>query len=116
MILKVRAMVSDKFFQNPEQGNNLVEYEVRGCLTVGFNCRHSLSPFREVINSHYDMMMHPAEARLQSIKSSPHLVKGSTVMMGCNGASLERILLVNTWQGWHLLTASTQSLKIDGQK
>ena len=57
MVLKVRAMVSDKLFQNPKPSNNLVEYEVRGCLTLEFYYRHSLSPFREVINSHYDMMM-----------------------------------------------------------
>jgi len=107
-------MVSDKLFQNLEPSNNLVEYEVRGYLTIGFNCRHSLSPFREVINSHYNMMMPPAEAGLQSIKSSAHLVKGTMVMMGCNGAGFECILCVNTWQGWHLLTESTQSLKIDG--
>ena len=97
MILKVRAMVSDKLFHNSEPSNNLFEYKVRGCLIVGFNCRHSLSPFREVINSHYDMMMPPAEAGLQYIKSSPHLVKGPTVMVGCNGAGFELILRANTW-------------------
>ena len=43
-----------------EPRNNLVEYEVRGYLTIRFNCRHSLSPFREVINIHYDMMMPPS--------------------------------------------------------
>ena len=85
-------MVSDKLFQNPEPSNNLVEYEVGDCLIVGFNCRHSLSPFREVINIHYDMMIPPAEAGLQSIKSSPHLVKGPAVMTGCNGVGFERIL------------------------
>ena len=60
MVLKVRAMVSDKVFWNPETSNNLVEYEVCGCLTIGFNYRHSLSPFREVVDSHYDMMMPPS--------------------------------------------------------
>ena len=109
-------MVSEKLFQDSEPSNNLVEYKVRGCLTIGFNCRHSLIPFREVVNNHYDMMMPPAEAGLQSIKSSPHLVKGPVVMMGCNEVGFESILHANTWQGWHLLTPSTQSLKIDGQK
>ena len=60
MILKVRAMVSDKLLQNTEPSNNLVEYEVCGCLTVEFNRRHSLIPFREVVNGHYDMMMPPS--------------------------------------------------------
>ena len=109
-------MVNDKLFQNTKLSNNLVEYGVCVYLTVGFNYRHSLSPFREVVNSHYDMMMPPAEARLQSMKSIPHLVKGSVVIIGCNGAGCERILCANTWKGWHFLTALTQSLKIDGQK
>ena len=78
-------MVSDKLFQNFESSNNLVEYEVCSYLTIGFNCRHSLSPFFEVVNNHYDMMMLPAKAGLQSMKSSPHLVKGLAVIMGCNG-------------------------------
>ena len=52
-------MVSDKLFQNIEPSNNLVEYEVCGCLTVRFNYRHSLSPFRELVNTHYDMIMPP---------------------------------------------------------
>ena len=60
MILKVRAMVSDKLFWNSELSNNLVEYEVHGFLTIGFNCRHNLSPFFEVVNNHYDMMMPPS--------------------------------------------------------
>ena len=109
-------MVSEKLFQNPKSSNNLVEYEVHGCLTVGFNCRHSLSPFHEIINSHYNVMVPLAEAGLQSIKLSPHLVKGLVVMMGCNGVGFECILHANTWQGWHLLTTSTQSLNIDGKK
>ena len=52
-------MVSDKLFQNAELSNNLVEYEMSGYLTIGFNYGHSLSPFHEIINSHYNMMMPP---------------------------------------------------------
>ena len=59
MILKVRAMVSDKLFQNPKLINNLVEYKMHGCLTVRFNYRHSLFPFREVIDNHNNMMVPP---------------------------------------------------------
>ena len=92
-------MVSDKLFQNTELSNNLVEYEVCGCLTVIFKYRHSLSPFCEVVNSHYDMMIPPAEAGLQSIKSSPHLVKGLEVMMGCNGVGFEHILFQTPSKG-----------------
>ena len=66
-------MVSDKLFQNPEPSNNLVEYEVRGHLTIGFNCRHSLSPFREVINNHYDMMVPPSQSWVAIHKVKPSL-------------------------------------------
>ena len=92
-------MVSDKLLRNTEPNNNLVEYEMRGRLTVRFKRGHSLSPFHEIINGHYNMMMPPAEARLQSMKSSPHLVKGPAVIIGCNGEGCERILHANTWQG-----------------
>ena len=109
-------MVSYKLFRNPEPSNNMVEYKVCGCLTIRFNYRHSLSPFHEVINSHYNIWCPPAEARLQSIELSPHLVKGLAVIMGCNGEIFKHILHANIWQGWHFLTALTQSLKIDGQK
>ena len=109
-------MVSDKLLWNTEPSNDMVEYKMHGCLIVGFNHGNSLIPFCEIVNKHYNMLMPQAEAGLQSMESSPHLVKGPTVMMGHNGAGRERIFHANTWQGWHFLTASTQSLKIDGQK
>ena len=99
MVLKVRAMVSDKIFRNPEPSNDLVEYEVSGYLTIVFNCGHTLSPFHEVISSHDNMMMPPAKAGLQSMKSSPHLVKGPEVIIRCNGAKCEHILCSNTYKG-----------------
>ena len=93
-------MVSDKLFRNAESSNNLVENEMRGYLIIEFNHGHSLSPFHEIIDSHYIMMMPPAEVGLQSIYSSPHLVKGPAVTIGCNKAGHERILRAHTWQGF----------------
>ena len=78
-------MVSDKLFRNAKPSDNLVENEMHDYLTIIFNCGHSLCPFREVIDSHNNVMMPPAEVGLQSIKSSPHLVKGLAVTIGCNG-------------------------------
>ena len=75
--LKVRSMVSDKLFWNPEPSNNLVEHKVSGCLTVGFYCRHSLSPFREVINSHYNMMVPPSQSWVAIHKIEPPLSEGT---------------------------------------
>ena len=92
-------VVSDKLFRNAKLGDNMVEHEMNGCLTIIFNCGHSLCPFREIIDSHYNVMMPPAEARLQSIKSSPHFVKGLAVTIGCNRAGCEHILRANTSQG-----------------
>ena len=109
-------MVSDKILRNTEPSNELVEYEMCGYLTVGFNCGNSLSPFREIVNNHYNMMIPPTEAGLQSMKSIPHLVKGLVVIIRCNRVGCERILHVTTWKGWHFLTALTQSLKMDSQK
>ena len=89
-------MVSDKLLWDTEPGDNLIEYKILGCLTVGFNSGHSLYPFHEIFNSHYNVMVTPTKIGLQSIKSSPDLVKGPEVMMGCNGVGFERILHANT--------------------
>ena len=77
IILKVRAMVSDKLFQNFKPSNNLVEYEVGGYFTVGFNCRHNLIPFGDVINSHYNMMVPPSRSWVAIHKIEPPLSEGT---------------------------------------
>ena len=58
-ILKVPTMVSDNLFRNAEPSNNLVENEMHGYLTIGFNRGHSFCPFCEIINGHYNVMMPP---------------------------------------------------------
>ena len=55
-------MVSDKLFRNTKLGDNLVEHEMRDYLTVGFNHGHSLSPFSEIIDNHYNVMMPPSQS------------------------------------------------------
>ena len=60
--MKVPTMVSDKLFRNAKLSNNLVEYEMCGCLTVVFNRGHSLSPFCEIIKNHHDVMMPPSQS------------------------------------------------------
>ena len=78
MILKVQAMVSDKIFQNPEPSNDLVEHKVSGCLTVGFYYRHSLSPFHEIINSHYNVMVPPSRSWVAIHEVKPPLGEGTS--------------------------------------
>ena len=70
-------MVSDKLSRNPEPSNDLVEYEVSGCLTVGFYCRHSLSLFHEIINSHYNVMVPPSQSWVAIHKIDPPLSEGT---------------------------------------
>ena len=60
IILKVHAMVCDKLLRDTKSGDNLIEYEIRDCLTVVFYCRHCLIPFCELIDSHNDMMVPPS--------------------------------------------------------
>ena len=110
-------MVSDKLFQYSESSDNLVEYEVSGRLTITFNHRHRIRAcFMNYSMSTIMWLCPPTKAGLQSINSSPHLVKGPVVTIGCKGARYKCILCTNTWQGWCFLTSLTQSLKIYSQK
>ena len=77
MILKVPTMVSDKLFQNTKPGDNLIEHEMRGYLTVGFNCEHSLCPFREIIDNHYNVMIPPSRIWVAMHKIQPPLGEGT---------------------------------------
>ena len=70
-------MFSDKLFQNAKPGDNLVENEMRGYLTVGFNYGHNLYPFREVIDSHNNVMMPPSWSWVAIHKSKPPLGEGT---------------------------------------
>ena len=70
-------MVSDKLLRNAELSNNLVKHEMCGCLIVGFNHGHSLIPFHEVINNHYNMMMPPSRSWVAIHKVNPPLGEGT---------------------------------------
>ena len=70
-------MVSDKLFRNAELSNDLVEYEMHGCLIIGFNRGHSLSLFHEIINNHYNMMMPPSQSWVAIHEVEPPLGEGT---------------------------------------
>ena len=89
-------MVSENLLWDPEPGDNLIECEVSGHLTIGFDRGHCLFPFRELIHGHYNVMAPPSEVGLQSIKYTSHLVKGPTVIIMCNRERCEHMFHVNT--------------------
>ena len=71
-------MVSDKILRDTKLGDNMIEYEMRGCLTVGFYYGYSLCPFREIINNHYDMMIPPSRSWVAIHKINPPLSEGTS--------------------------------------
>ena len=66
-------MVSDKIPQNVEPGDNMVKYEMCGCFTIRFDSGHILFPFRELINSHNNMMVPPSRSWVTIHKINPPL-------------------------------------------
>ena len=70
-------MVSDKILWDTELSDNLVEHNVSGRLTIGFNCRHSLYPFREVVYDHYNVIMPHDLCWLALHKVHPPLGEGT---------------------------------------
>ena len=75
--MKVPAMVSDKLSQNAKPGDNMVKYEMHGYLPTGFNHGHSLSPFCEIIDNHYNVMMPPSRGWVAIHKIKPPLGEGT---------------------------------------
>ena len=70
-------MVSEKILRDTELDDNLIEYEMHGCLTISFNSGHSLYPFREIVNSHYNMMVPPSRSWVAIHKIDPPLSEGT---------------------------------------
>lgn len=50
-------MVGHNLFWNSLTGYDVVEHEYPSCFTVVCERRHGFDPLREVINSHYDVLM-----------------------------------------------------------
>ena len=69
-------MVSDKISRDTKLSNDMIEYKMRGCITIKFNSRHSLYPFREVIHDHYDVMVPPNQSWVEIHKVNPPLGEG----------------------------------------
>ena len=70
-------MVSDKIFWNAKLGDNLVKYEMCGCFTIEFDSGHSLFPFHEIIDSHYNVMVPPNRSWVAIHKVKPPLGEGT---------------------------------------
>ena len=70
-------MISDNLLWDPEPSDNLVEHEMRGYLTIGFNYGHSLCPFHEIIDIHYNVMIPPSQIWVAIHKFKPPLGEGT---------------------------------------
>jgi hypothetical protein len=75
-------MVSDNLTWDTEPGDNLIEYEEGCSLPIRFNCSHGLDPLIKVVDDHDNVLMPQDEVGLQSMKSTPHLVKGPSIITG----------------------------------
>ena len=60
----------------------MIENKVCRHFTIGFKGRHYLFPLRKGVTNDNDIIVPPTEIGLHVMKSTPHLVKGPTVMMG----------------------------------
>jgi hypothetical protein len=75
-------MVSDNITWDTEPGDNLIEYEEVFNLPIGFNCSHGLGPLSKVVDNHDNVLIPLDEVGLQLMKSTPHLVKGPSIIIG----------------------------------
>jgi hypothetical protein len=82
-------MISENLTRDIELGDNLIEYEEGDNIPIGFNHRHVLNTLIKLFDDHDNVfippdvcLFPPAEVGLQSMKSTPYLVKGPTVMTG----------------------------------
>ena len=60
---KMGTMIGNDGLSDTKPSNNVIEYELGSCLTVGGKCRHFFSPFGEVVHD-YDNI----SSRLRSIR------------------------------------------------
>jgi hypothetical protein len=50
-------MISENIFWDSKPRYNLIEYEERYNLTIGFEGKHGLYPFSEIIHDHDNMLV-----------------------------------------------------------
>ena len=70
-------MVSDKISRDTKLSNDMIEYKMSGRLTIEFNSRHSLFPFREIIHGHNDVMVPTSRGWVGIHKVYPSLGEGT---------------------------------------
>jgi hypothetical protein len=86
-------MVSDNL-GTLQSSNHLIEYKKCNDLTIAKKSRHGLCPLCEIIDDQIDVTMPLDEGGWHVIKSTPHLVKGLTMMIGKSRAGCVCILRV----------------------
>ena len=58
---KMGTMIDNDGLRDTKPRNDVIEYELSCCLTVGGKCRNFFDPFGEVINQYNDTIMPPDE-------------------------------------------------------
>jgi hypothetical protein len=66
-------MISDNLLRDSKPSYNLIEYEERNSLTIGFKCRHGLRPLSKVVYDHDNVMMPPSRSWVAIHKIQPPL-------------------------------------------
>jgi hypothetical protein len=56
------AMIGDNLTRDTEPSDNLVEYEKRCSLPIGFHGRHGFGPLGEVVDNHDNVLMPPSRS------------------------------------------------------
>ena len=74
-MLKMGTMIGNDGLKDAKPRNEVIEYELSCCLTVGGKCRHCFSPLGEVVNGYDNISMPPGRVRVTCHKIDAPLRK-----------------------------------------
>ena len=76
-MLKMGTMIGNNGLRDTKARNDVIEYELRGYLTIDSKCRHLFGPFGEVVNGYDNISMLPDQVRVTCHKIDAPLRKGT---------------------------------------
>jgi hypothetical protein len=109
-------MISDNLTRDSEPGYNLIEYEEKSSLTIGFNCRHGLNPLSKVFYSHDNVLMPHSQSWVAIHKIHPPLGEGTDGNDWMERGWTRAHFLSEHMEGVTLLNCFEAIFKKDGQK
>ena len=74
---KMGTMIGNDGLRDTKPRNDVIEYELSGCLTVNDKCRHSFGSFGEVVHEYDNIGMPPGRVRVIHHKIDAPLCKGT---------------------------------------